>query len=719
MLIDRKAARTTVAQAQQLMDDAVRLVQSKANLIISIGLTSNQIAISKTMGKLQTIPIDVLKDATDQRLPVEVLIRAGFTNIYKVHRTTNEDLAKIKGVSLSSAAEIHAITGKILKAVETSTSTHIDIDNPSDAEFSLINQMVKLKALNDATKGSLKEFSVIAGLLRQDLNRTKPLLNRLKWVTTSSHKQAVALQSANRLAEQLTDPLTQSIASELPPLLAITYGDRQSDSELLSEFANNSSDYYALLDSLSDKPDTSKALRVLNRELVDRIEQQPFDSSLLKATLRKYQVFGIKFTLAQGRVILGDEMGLGKTIQALGVLAQRHKDGASHFVIVCPASVLVNWTREIQTRTDLPVHKIHGPNKHITFKDWVATGGIALTTFDNLKSISLTSEEIRYLNIDTLIVDEAHFAKNQDSGRAKEVSKWSNAINRVMFLTGTPMENRVSEFLNLANMIDRKILSKLDKAVLAAGPEPFQQAVAPIYLRRNAREVLSELPPLVEVEEFCEWDDISETAYYKAVESGNFMAMRRAAFASEDGSIPEKLNRLVELVDEAFENNQSVIVFSYFRDVLKLVHQILGDKAYEPITGDLPPSARQALVDDFNQSPEPRVLIGQIMAAGTGLNVQRASVIILCEPQIKPTLETQAIARAHRMGQLRAVQVHRLITSDGVDIRMQEMLAGKSAEFDAYARNSALAESTPMAKEVSEESVAKAIIIIERARLGI
>jgi SNF2 family DNA or RNA helicase len=179
------------------------------------------------------------------------------------------------------------------------------------------------------------------------------------------------------------------------------------------------------------------------------------------------------------------------------------------------------------------------------------------------------------------------------------------------------------------------------------------------------------------------------------------------------------MERLLEISNEAFASGQKVIIFSYFRDVLTEVCRVLGDKALGPITGSVSPQQRQALVDAFSESSEPIALVGQIQAAGTGLNIQAASVIIICEPQIKPSLEVQAIARAHRMGQVRSVQVHRLLIPEGIDDLMTNMLMRKQEEFDAYARDSALANSSESAKDVNEESMAKVFVLEERKRLGI
>jgi SNF2 family DNA or RNA helicase len=167
------------------------------------------------------------------------------------------------------------------------------------------------------------------------------------------------------------------------------------------------------------------------------------------------------------------------------------------------------------------------------------------------------------------------------------------------------------------------------------------------------------------------------------------------------------------------EGGQKVIVFSYFRTVIEQVMAALGEKAVGPITGSVSSSMRQSIVDQFQADKNSHVLVGQIQAAGTGLNIQAASVVILCEPQIKPSLEVQAIARAHRMGQVRKVQVHRLILPDSVDENMLSLLAYKQDQFEQYARKSELANTATGAKEASEESIAKVIVMAERKRLGI
>jgi hypothetical protein len=123
------------------------------------------------------------------------------------------------------------------------------------------------------------------------------------------------------------------------------------------------------------------------------------------------------------------------------------------------------------------------------------------------------------------------------------------------------------------------------------------------------------------------------------------------------------------------------------------------------------------MVDRFSSAKHGAVLVAQIMAAGVGLNIQSASVVVICEPQLKPTTEAQAIARAHRMGQVQSVQVHRLLSEDSVDQRIIELLARKKRLFNDFARVSDMADSTPEAVDLSEAELAREVVAAERQRL--
>lgn len=285
----------------------------------------------------------------------------------------------------------------------------------------------------------------------------------------------------------------------------------------------------------------------------------------------------------------------------------------------------------------------------------------------------------------------------------------------MLFLTGTPMENRVEEFRTLISYLQPDLAATLRTSDVVAGAEAFRKAVAPVYLRRNQQDVLTELPERLHADEWVEFSGPDLEAYREAVAAGNFMAMRRAAYAIPATSA--KLKRLRELVDDAQANGRKVVIFSYFRDVLGTVKEALPGPAHGPIWGDLSATRRQQVVDEFSAARGHAVLLSQIQTGGVGLNLQAASVVILCEPQVKPSIETQAVARAHRMGQVRTVQVYRLLAADSVDERLLRILSAKERLFDDYARRSHLAETSAEAIDISEQALARLIIEEEQRRL--
>jgi SNF2 family DNA or RNA helicase len=285
-------------------------------------------------------------------------------------------------------------------------------------------------------------------------------------------------------------------------------------------------------------------------------------------------------------------------------------------------------------------------------------------------------------------------------------------VDRAILLTGTPLENRVGEFRNLVSYLRPDLADGAEDL----SPRAFRRQIAPAYLRRNQEDVLTELPELIEVEEWLPMSAEDAADYRAAVRRGNFMEMRQAAMLR--GARSEKVGRLIEIVREAEENERRVIVFSYFRDVLDLVARSLPGPVFGPLTGSVPANKRQDMVDRFSAAEHGAVLVAQIQAGGVGLNIQSASVVVICEPQLKPTTEAQAVARAHRMGQVQSVQVHRLLSEDSVDQRIVELLAEKKRLFDEFARVSDMAGSTPEAVDLSEADLVREVVAAERERLA-
>lgn len=222
---------------------------------------------------------------------------------------------------------------------------------------------------------------------------------------------------------------------------------------------------------------------------------------------------------------------------------------------------------------------------------------------------------------------------------------------------------------------------------LSTAPQ-FRKAIIPVYYRRKREDVLTELPELIESKEWCSLREEEKIAYEEAILSKNYSESRRVSWNIDNINGSSKASRLLELVEEAEDDGRKILVFSYFLDTIRKITLLLGGRCTNPITGSVAPQRRQEIIDEFETSPAGTVLVAQIQSGGTGLNIQSASVVVICEPQLKPSIESQAISRAYRMGQTRNVLVYRLLCENTIDERITKMLEDKQAEFDAFADKS-------------------------------
>ncbi|MFG2736186.1 DEAD/DEAH box helicase [Streptomyces harbinensis] len=661
--------------------------------------------------RLGGMGVERLKEVTEGRLRVAALEDGGYRTVGSVWAATVGELQLVPGVGALTAGQALAAARQIGQAVERTVTVWLDVDEPDARTTALVVALHRLLAAGPGLRRTVAAAREIEARLAELLPAARPARGRLRMLVAGREGRARARAAVSAIEELTADAERRGLTGEFRQASVDLLRDPPSDVEAWVDFELRSADYYSLLAELDARPpDADAAQGYVPAEIGDRVRAEVLDDSLLKVSLRGYQSFGARFLLAQRRVLLGDEMGLGKTVQAIAALAHLAARGETHFLVVCPASVLINWTREIRARSALRPLAAHGPGREEAFARWRRDGGVAVTTFDALRVAGEAAATAM------LVVDEAHYVKNAGAQRTRAVAQWAAVAGRVAYLTGTPLENRVGEFRALVRQLRPEVLPRVDGRKLVAGSQAFRRAVAPVYLRRNQEDVLSELPAVVRVDEWEEFGPQDAAAYREAVASGSFMAMRRAAYASPRSM---KVRRIRELVAEAAESGAKVVIFSYFRSVLETVGEALDSgRVTGLLSGSTTVSARQRLVDAFTAADGHAVLLSQIQAGGVGLNLQAASVVILCEPQIKPTMEHQAVARAHRMGQVRTVRVHRLLVADSVDQRMLETLAGKSALFDAYARRSEVARATPDALDVSEGELARRIVDEERARLS-
>ena len=479
---------------------------------------------------------------------------------------------------------------------------------------------------------------------------------------------------------------------------------RRSDpDETLMRYRRNNAFFVATLEhfqnQLSEKPQDRRATGGLLGEIASQVETTQLLQGDFTSILRRYQEFGAKYIITQKKVILGDEMGLGKTVQALAAMCHTHSLGARNFLVIAPNSVLINWERETLTHTSLKPVILHGPLREERVHEWFNSGRVGITTYGTVTKIAELIE-----SVDVLIVDEAHHVKNPDSLRTGAVQKIIALSDHVVLMTGTALENRLGEFKSLVGLAQPAISNSLEgiSTYRAPDPEVVKTMLSPVYLRRTQQDVLAELPERIHIDEWVDLSDDDRNEYLLA--EPNLMKKRLAATIGDVSQTSAKYSRLLEIIEQHQESKQKIVVFSYFLQVIDHVSQLLNSQFI--ITGASSPTERHRIIDAFSQAPDGAVLISQVEAGGIGINLQMAQVVILMEPQFKPSTEWQAIARVHRMGQSRPVVVHRLLAKNTVDEHLVALINAKEQEFFAYAHDSAVKYESRMATDSRSSSIA-------------
>lgn len=707
-------AQDIISKIKKYNGNISNIMSDSENNILTVERFYVSIEKDNIKNLLENIPVEKLNDS-GRGFRLTAFKNSKINNVLQVLDATEQQLTSVKGIGNLTAKQVKAAADSILRSLKKDFKFKIDHNKRNNNETNLIIAIYRIKCNRPYLEVCKQIKGNYLAKLTECINLAKLTVSKFKWIlsfNTTKEKSIEALQ-------YLSDFLNSSDANNLNHSIS-NYKYINSfidENKAWEDFINYPAEYYSILEGIAGiKIDIRKANGDLPKELVERIEDLDLNKSLLKSSLRGYQEFGAKYAIVQKNVLIGDEMGLGKTVEAIAAMAHLKAEGAKYFIVVCPTSVLINWNKEIIKHSDLIPFKLHGSEKERQqeFKYWIEKGGIAVTTYETAKKI-----EFKYIKkIDLLVADEAHYAKNPLAERTKMLYNLAARSERVLFMTGTPIENRVDEMISLINCLQPEIAKKIKNKNYMYDKKQFKYNIAPVYLRRNQEDVLNELPELIQIEEWVHFGEYEGKVYVEAVKQGRFMSMRQAAWKEDGISNCQKLNRLIEICNEAKENNCKVIVFSFFREIIDTVKKSLGEICMEPITGSVTPTRRQQIVDEFSNKRSGTVLICQIQAGGVGLNIQAANVVVFCEPQIKPALETQAIARAYRMGQINKVVVHRLLTENSVDQRLMEILSKKQQVFDSYARESIVVESSSQAVDITETALIDRILCDEKKRLG-
>jgi len=659
--------------------------------------------------QLSALPISSLHEASRGQVRVGALEAGGISTV-QLMLDRGLSATALSGVSEQNTRLALATARALQRESREQLRLKVDWDPTDHATSRLVTSLRRILQLDAQLDSHLPELERLVALV-------EPLVGVLSRGRDAVFFHPSAPRRGGDYARLLAGRAEWVREVGLVELLGGSEAASSSSDDAWADFRARVPVYMGLLGQLVGMAvDEDAAQGHLPAEVVRAVENQPLDTSFLspdlRQSLRGYQAFGARYVLAQRKVLLGDEMGLGKTIQALAVMGHLSAQGETHFLVVCPPAVIVNWIKETWKHSSLEPRRVHGPDRQRELRRWLQHGGVAITSYNLVSSLDL-GDVVPGL----VVADEAHFVKNPSTQRSVAVTSLAERSTRALYMTGTPLENRVEDFTNLIQQLQTHIVDAIDPTAMVLGADRFREAMAPVYLRRTQNDVLQELPDRVDVEEWSDLSSVEVDAYLDALDARDFHRMRQVAMTADPGH-SEKVERLRELVDEAMSNHRKVLVYSYYRDVIDTVTAELGDRVFGVITGSINADERQRLVDKLTESEKPGVLVSQIVAGGVGLNMQAASVVILCEPQVKPSLESQAIARAHRMGQVQSVQVHRLLTTDSVDERMLEILARKSDLFEQLAGRSEVAETSPDAKDITETALAKQVLEREAARLA-
>jgi len=644
---------------------------------------------------------------------VKLLQDNGYNTLADLNNVSPERLAAIRGISPDAGYTITGMVHTFAASLRDAVKLRLSADQRTAAATALVKacDAVRLSGgiASDADRLLLHNSRMISAAMDALIPGTYGPIRRL---FLSSETKKRAEQAYEYLSDMLGGSYgieARALTRRLQSLQSIGSGEAWDD------FIRNPVRFTNILEDIVPQYiGGSDDIYGLPQELALTIQEQPWFPAGLNCELRRYQEWGVKYILHQGKALLGDEMGLGKTVQAIAAMVSLRNTGDTHFMVVCPASVIANWCREITGKSDLTARCIHGSGRQTELDSWIRLGGVAVTNYETADDLIFPDA----MSIAMLVVDEAHYIKNPDAKRTAAVKELCNISERLLFMTGTALENKVEEMSALIGILRPEIAKGLaGLSYLSAAPE-FRKRIAPVYYRRKRADVLTELPDKIENPEWCTMGSVEEAAYENAVLQEGFMAARRVSWNVPDLKDSCKAGRMREIIAEAQADGRKIIVFSFFLDTLRRITELLPDQCLTPITGAVPPEKRQQIIDEFDNAPAGTVLPAQIQSGGTGLNIQSASVVILCEPQLKPSIENQAISRAYRMGQTRTVLVHRLLCENTVDEKITKLLADKQQLFDAFADESEAArESLALDEKTCGNIIKEEIERIRQKRL--
>jgi SNF2 family DNA or RNA helicase len=406
-----------------------------------------------------------------------------------------------------------------------------------------------------------------------------------------------------------------------------------------------------------------------------------------------YQLRGIAFLMPRDAALLADEMGLGKTAQVIIALRLLFHAGLIHnALVVCPKPLVINWTRELRLwAPDVPFEVVTGDTETRRAIWHVSNCPLKLVNYELLTrdAAEVSAETVRF---DVAVLDEAQRIKNNESKTAQVVRRLHRC--RSWAMTGTPIENRTEDLVNIFAFVDS------DRIPPETPARQLPALTRDCILRRTKEEVATDMPPRILRDTEVELTPAQRQAYDLAEKDGVIhlnglghtitvqhvfeLVMRLKQICNFDPRTKQsaKLERLLADIAEVAESGRKAIVFSQWVEPLEFLAEALREFGPVQYHGKVPHKERQGILDRFKSDPAKHVILMSYGTGSVGLNLQFTNYVFLFDRWWNPAIEDQAINRAHRLGQKSPVFVTRFISQGTIEGRIHEVLEKKRQLFN-------------------------------------
>ncbi len=459
----------------------------------------------------------------------------------------------------------------------------------------------------------------------------------------------------------------------------------------------------------------------------------------LKGELRPYQQTGLKWlwtNVSKGfGVCMADDMGLGKTIQIISLILKLKEEGTlkKPVLVICPTTLMGNWMKELQMfAPSLDAVIYHGAERHLEVNH-----DVILTTYAIMR---IDVEELKKQNWGMVIVDEAQNIKNPDTAQTLAIKTLKADVKVAM--TGTPVENRLTELWSIFDFINQGYLGSLREfqKSYAIPIERFKEtsraaklkmSVSPFVLRRlkTDKHVISDLPEKMVLNEYCYLSKSQAVLYEKTLNEmmakisefsginrrGNIFKLITALkqicnhpyqflkSGEMSRELSGKMDKCISTVQSILDNGEKTLIFTQYKEMGDILCKVIAEECNtEPLFfhGSLTVPQREDLINRFQNEDDAKIMILSLKAGGTGLNLTKATNVIHYDLWWNPAVEDQATDRTYRIGQDKNVMVHRMITLGTFEEKIDEMLKSKKELADL-----AVYEGEKIITELSDEEI--------------